>query len=271
MRVVKDLVRPFVGLNHVIYCDNFYSSGPLVDLLAKDSIYLAGTTKKCARGFPVSLKGVKPPKGSYVSDRVDDKRYFVFQDRREVCFVTNVFPKHMDSQVARLQPEGVLRNQSVPPLLPAYNMFMGGVDRTDQLRKTYGFDRKSRRFWLRLFFQLFDYAINNAHILYKHSCKRYDVRPKDLLAFRLELVHLLLEEVHVGFPKGVRQSSAGVGRAQSERVCHLEKVSKIGLKRGRCRHCQLKNRKPPHSSSFGCGVCKVRLCKTTCFAEFHHH
>ena len=52
----------------------------------------------------------------------------------------------MDSQVARLQPEGVLRNQSVPPLLPAYNMFMGGVDRTDQLRKTYGFDRKSRRF-----------------------------------------------------------------------------------------------------------------------------
>ena len=47
----------------------------------------------------------------------------------------------------------------------------------DQLRKTYGFDRKSRSFWLRLFFQLFDYAINNAHILYKHSCKRYDVQP----------------------------------------------------------------------------------------------
>ena len=87
---------------------------------------------------------------------------------------------------------------------------------------------------LRLFFQLFDYAINNAHILYKHSCKRYDVRPKDLLAFRLELVHLLLDEVHVGVPKGVRQSSASVGRAQSERVCYLEKVSKIGLKRGRC-------------------------------------
>ena len=50
-----------------------------------------------------------------MSDRVDDKRYFVFQDRSEVCFVTNVCPEHMDSQVARLQPEGVLRNQSVPP------------------------------------------------------------------------------------------------------------------------------------------------------------
>ena len=165
MRVVKHLVRPFVGLNHVIYCDNFYSSSPLVDLLSKDSIFLIGTIEKCARGFPLSLKGVKPPKGNYVSDRVDDMRYFVFQDHREVCFVTNVFPEYMDSQVARLQPEGVLRNQSVPPLLPAYNMFMDGVDRTDQLRKRMAV-------WLRLFFQFFDYAINNAHKLYITGAER---------------------------------------------------------------------------------------------------
>ena len=45
--------------------------------------------------------------------------YFVFQDRREVCFVTNVFPEYTDTPVARLQPEGVLRYQSVPPILPA--------------------------------------------------------------------------------------------------------------------------------------------------------
>ena len=76
--------------------------------------------------------------------------------------MTNVLPEHMDSQIARLQPEGVLRKQSVPPLLPAYNKFMGGVDRTAHIRKTYGFDRKSKRFWLRIFFQSFDYAIDNA-------------------------------------------------------------------------------------------------------------
>ena len=48
--------------------------------------------------------------------------------------------------VARLQPEGVIRKHSVPPLLPAYNKFMGAVDRTAHIRKTYGFDRKSKRF-----------------------------------------------------------------------------------------------------------------------------
>ena len=34
MRVVTDLLRPFVDTNHVVYCDNYFSSGPLVEALA---------------------------------------------------------------------------------------------------------------------------------------------------------------------------------------------------------------------------------------------
>ena len=263
-RVVSDLVAPFVGLNHVVYCDNFYSSGPLVDMLAKDKIFVAGTIKKCAKGFPDSLKRVKPLPGTYVSERVDEKCYFVFQDRREVCFVTNVFPEHMDTRVARMQSGGLLQRQSVPPLLPAYNKYMGGVDRTDQIRKSYGFDRKSKRSWLRLFFQFFDYAVNNAHILYKHSCSRHGISPNDLLEFRMELIHLLLVQS--------RQKAFRIkknDRAQDVSVCYLVSLSEIGLKRGRCHQCQLNKRKPSRYTSFGCGVCGVRLCKTTCFAEFH--
>ena len=35
-RVVSKIVAPFVGMNHVVYCGNFFTSGPLVDGLAKD-------------------------------------------------------------------------------------------------------------------------------------------------------------------------------------------------------------------------------------------
>ena len=114
----------------------------------------------------------------------------------------------MDSPVARLHPEGVLRKQSVPPILPAYNKYMCAVDRTNQLGKNYDFDRKSRRFWLRLMNRLFNIAVNNAYILYRHSCKRHRVTPKDALAFRLELVHCLLDKV--GLRRGVTVSSEGV-------------------------------------------------------------
>ena len=54
--------------------------------------------------------------------------------------------------------------------------------------------------------------------------------PKDVLAFRLELVHCLLDKV--GLRRGVTVSSEGVDTASSERVCYLERVSDIpGMKR----------------------------------------
>ena len=31
------------GLNHVLYCENFYSSGPLADALVKQQIFIVGT------------------------------------------------------------------------------------------------------------------------------------------------------------------------------------------------------------------------------------
>ena len=47
------------------------------------------------------------------------------------------------------QKLGVLVAQSVPPLLPAYNKFMGGVDKTDQLHKYYAFDHRCKQPWMR--------------------------------------------------------------------------------------------------------------------------
>ena len=40
MRVVSDLTAPFEGLNHVVYCDNYFTSGPLVEMFAKKKIFL---------------------------------------------------------------------------------------------------------------------------------------------------------------------------------------------------------------------------------------
>ena len=131
-----------------------------------------------------------------MAQTVDAKRYFVFQDRSGVCFVTNVFPECMDSKVVRLQPESVLRDQSVPPLL---QRVYGWSSWTDQLRETYG---KSKCFWLRLFSLT---MLLIMHMYYTSTAARV-VRLGlriHCLAFCLELVHLLLSEV--GSRQGVRQ------------------------------------------------------------------
>ena len=138
------------------------------------------------------MKGLKLSKGDYASERLGDTCYYVFEDRKRVCFVSNVFPERMDSDVVRVQLDGSLQLQAIPPMLPAYNKYMGGVDHLSQVRKCYGFDTKSRRYWVRAFFQLFYYAINNAYLLYKHNCRLHDMTPRDLLDFRSDLMKLLI-------------------------------------------------------------------------------
>ena len=71
-RVVKDLVGPLSGLNHVLYMDNYFSSGPLVEELAQDKIYVVGTIKQRAVGDPEGLKSVKLSKSNYACERVGD-------------------------------------------------------------------------------------------------------------------------------------------------------------------------------------------------------
>ena len=150
-RVVKDLVGPFEGFNHVVYMDNFFTSGPLVEDLAKNKIYVAGTARRTSKGFPKNQRGLKLSKGSYACEKVGEVCYTVFEDRRTVSFISNVFPESMETSVVPMQLDGTLQFQSIPPLLPAYNWYMGGVDRLNQLRKTNGFDRKSRRYWIHPF------------------------------------------------------------------------------------------------------------------------
>ena len=265
-RVVTELVEPFKNSNHVVYLDNYYTSGPLIDTLAKDQIYVVGTIQQRAKGFPVSLKGIKLAKGEYSATTVGDIRYFAFRDRKVVSFATNVFPETMSDTVVRLQSDGTLKHQSVPPLLPAYNKYMGGVDRTGQMRKVYGYDRKSKRYWLRLFFHLLDVAIGNSYQLYRHECERLGMRPVSHMEFRLELIEKLLavskRKYCSGYDSRIVDSCVG--------VCQLVGIEAVQLKRGRCHLCvREKKRSEQRHTVYACSVCRVRLCKSDCFVRHH--
>ena len=78
-----------------------------------------------------------------------------------------------------------------------------------------------------------------------------------------ELARLLLE--------GGSKTRKAHPRTSDTSVCYLKKVEEIGLKRERCYHCQRTRSRRPRHTSFGCSICKVRLCKIDCFAAFHRY
>ena len=78
--------------------------------------------KEKAVGFPDSLKGLKLSKGDYASERVGDKCYYAFENRKRLCFVINVFLERMDSNVVNVQLlDGSLQWQTIPLVLPTCN------------------------------------------------------------------------------------------------------------------------------------------------------
>jgi Transposase IS4 len=84
-----------------------------------------------------------------------------------------------------------------PNIVSYYNRYMGGVDLVDQLKGYYGIDRKSKRWWIRLFFHFVDLAVTNAYILYIHSYRNYThppmvYNPVDQLMFRCQLIDQLV-------------------------------------------------------------------------------
>ena len=151
---------------------------------------------------------------------------------------------------------------------------MGGVDRTGQLRQYYGNDHRCKRPWLRIFFHLFDLAVNNAFLLYKHNCNHCSLRPKDLFAFRLELVHCLLDSARKphrrpSLPQPCPDPDVASNPCRLVKVEHVHLDQGKILKRGKCHYCLQKKRKPVRYTVFACSHCRVRLCKTGCYDEYH--
>ncbi|KAJ8886515.1 hypothetical protein PR048_012726 [Dryococelus australis] len=70
-----------------------------------------------------------------------------------------------------------------PTIVSGYDQHMGGVDHADRLRQLYCVDRKSRKWWHRLFWGMCDIAFINAFVMYKEL---FD-KGVSLLGFRISV------------------------------------------------------------------------------------
>ncbi|KAI5709217.1 hypothetical protein M8J76_012994 [Diaphorina citri] len=153
---------------------------------------------------------------------------------------------------------------------------MGGVDRFDQKRGTYDTGRKSRKFWMRLFYFHLGAAIVISYILYQTTHRN----PKLQIDFRQSLERSLVGN----FTRRKRPASDFINVC-SKKKCDLNpnkvlgvpdeiKFSNVGIhmpvgleEYKRCRYCSGKSNNK--RSKIECEKCKVPLCIVPCFYMFH--
>ncbi|KAJ8881476.1 hypothetical protein PR048_017957 [Dryococelus australis] len=115
-----------------------------------------------------------------------------------------------------------------------------GVDHADQLRTEYGLDRKSKKWWHRIFRGLLDIIFVNAYVVY---CYIFQQLP--LLQFRRATTTGLIAYKTKASPSGV----------QGQKRRATDNSTSSGKRRGKhffvCRGCQ--ERQPRHPLAEICG------------------
>ena len=199
--------------NYHVYFDNYFTSIPLLEELLRRGTFGCGTMRSNRKGLPQDLRpAAKKDKGKNVPCLEKTKKDFLIKSRDSVTFQkgqisvvawlekkhrkpvliasTTTDPASPPVTVSRKQNNGRMADVPCPQAVKKYNEKMGGVDQNDALRVEYSTARMARRWWLYIFYLLFDLSVANSFILMKESpnhklyTKAGAEKPRKLLGFR---------------------------------------------------------------------------------------
>lgn len=271
-RVVKDLSRELVGKKHKLYFDNFFNSVELQNSLLLEGIYACGTARKNRKNMPNDLRDDKHLKRGESDYRVstDGIVALKWMDRKGVLFISNFHnPAYLET-ASRRKKDGSKEDVVCPSLVIDYNRHMGYVDKFDMLKSLYEIDRKSRKWWHRIFWYFVDATVINSYIIFKSRMPN----TMTLKQFRLSVVSGLV---------GANPEQAKRGRKNIEKPPNkfktfvpqevkYDKNAHMPIHTPSLRCAQCSSRKEPHRTVWKCSTCNVGLCLKdvrNCFYDFH--
>ena len=301
--VVKTLMHPLLGVGHVLYCDNWYTSPALFKFLLDNNTGACGTCKRNGRGMP--------PLPSKREMRQNEIKYIEAQkclitswrDKRDVHIMSTVHHPIMEKSKKR---DPVTNNfKWKPQAIIDYNINMRLVDKSDSMIASVSCERKSMKWYKKLFFHLLDMTMLNAHIL--HS--QVTGKKVKLGKFIREVARQLIA-THHPVPRRTRRSSGTAaaeqpvcrqpspagrqtpqdansdmqeesrGQQQQQQlrlltyghfVARLPRNAAGKQSQRRCYVCSNTVRRPQRrrDTCYKCEACDVPLCLFECFKDYH--
>ncbi|KAL3246252.1 hypothetical protein MRX96_057797 [Rhipicephalus microplus] len=157
--VVLTLTDGAVPAGSQVFFDNFFSSTKLLQVLQEKDILACGTFRVNKRDLPQVVKeNNKLERGSYIWRRKAEVVAYQWRDSKNVHLMSNYHDPEDRVQVHRTLQNGKKMAVECPSVVKDYNTWMGGVDKFDQKRNAYPADRRSKRWWSRIFYFMLDAA-----------------------------------------------------------------------------------------------------------------
>ncbi|KAL1450272.1 hypothetical protein MTO96_028096 [Rhipicephalus appendiculatus] len=100
---------------------------------------------------------------------INDKLYCLkWRDKPTVHLLSNFHDPADEVQVNRKEKDRAIIKVNCPAALQEYKN-VNYVDKFDQMKGHYEVDRKSRKWWHRIFFHLLDCSVVNAYIIFRET------------------------------------------------------------------------------------------------------
>lgn len=288
--VVKNLSEGLSQTGSIIFTDSFYTAVDVADHLSKRGMGMVGTLRlnrvgipnnlryKGARNFPAKEKGDPV----YWLRKLEKNPYPLvcigWWDKKPIGFLSTVYSsRYVSKPVKDKDPNH--RLTKMPEMVLEYNYYMGGIDLSDQRRKSYAFPHPGKKWYLHMYHYLVESCLNNSLITFNDL--RIHMREKvDALRFRWELIEGMLKLADMLERQNIREldetpedsyasrETARQKKSTSERLTgrHFAEKIKAGWG-GRCVVCSARRKK--RQVEFICADCGVHLCPEECFKIFH--
>lgn len=260
--IVMTLLQPYLNSGHHLYIDNWYTSPTLLNRLFEMKTNACGTVRKNRKGLP-KFEG-KLNKGFFQSYSSSNLLAVRYKDKRDFIMLTSTHGTTMSDtgKIDRTTGQAIRK----PTCIVDYNCYMSGVDETDMQISFTNIDRKSTKWYKKLFFHLMDMAIFNCYAAYK-NCQLLEMSFYD---FKLKLVKQLLERYAIDKPRLGRRPSDPLPQRLTARHFpdNIPQVESSKQKTRRdCIVCS--SQKKRQKTFYMCLECNVPLCVTPCFKDYH--
>ena len=211
----------------------------------------------------------------------------IWQDKKLVSIMSTNCQPTGPTTVRRKQKDGQVQSVPCPPNVVAYNKFMGGVDRCDQLRGYYRLRMKSKKFYKYVFWFLFDCCIVNAFTLVKHYCPiTASTRQAVIKDFRQQLALGLIGQYNTrkryALPAPILEAASDCVPPPAKRRAGATPQGSEGhfpIKgpTARCHRCWNYKNHRRHESAMHCRKCGKAFCLVSrdsldgpsCFERYH--
>lgn len=256
-KVVMHLMHDFLGKGHSLYMDNFYNSYPLATKLLRNDTYCTGTMLSNRKYLPPNVKSANLKRGESIANYSDGVMIGKWKDKRLVLYVST---EH-DNDMVTIENRRRQQKKKPKPIVQ-YNAYMKGTDRLDQMMSYYPCERKTIRWYKKVFIHSLQMMMCNAFFLYNMK-NAQEGRKISLYDFRLKVLEVLLPPIVA--PRAITPGRNSIHvPAQNEDL-----DSKGGRKRKMCRVCNREGKRK--QTTYVCSVCpdKPGLCPVNCFETFH--